>query len=235
MESKGRKIHARAVKTRERGDPVKALKFLEEAMAAHQRDGDDLGFAEALGDQFLTLRHLFGSTGDRKYLIRAKYAAMAGVEIAEESGDRSSLAFPQFNLAKALETLGELPKAVKVYKEALDNVIKYPPGFHRLKGRPAVALDFEVHLYICKYMAGEKSALQKAEHALSELEKHPDIANYNQHVWVSGGHMKIAEMLKEDNPKKAKEHLQKAKDIIDSDPSLTIRLSQWQKLAEKFT
>ena len=101
--------------------------------------------------------------------------------------------------------------------------------------------DFKVHLATCEYKqsfstnkAGDESALERAEAALADLESHPDIEGYNQHVWVSGGHMRIAEMLREVNPVKAKEHLQKAKDIIDSDQRLTIRLSQWQKLAEKF-
>ena len=46
--------------------------------------------------------------------------------------------------------------------------------------------------------------------------------------------MRIADMLKEDNPEKAKEHLQKAKEIIDNNPDLKLRAEQWKKLTESF-
>lgn len=230
-----------AAQARERGESVEAVKLAEDAMAAYQKDGDTLGFAEALADQFLSLRHFFDKTGDRNYLIRAKHAAMASVEIAEDSGDeqgspadKTALAIPYFNLAKAQETLGQLQAAVSSYKKAVELIVSNPPAVHKVADRPAIVADFKAHLATCEYKAGDGSALERAETALSELKSHPDISDYNQHVWVSGGHMRIAEMLKVDDPAKAKEHLQKAKEIIDADPSLTIRLSQWQKLAEKF-
>lgn len=241
MESEGRRLHGLAAQARERGESVEAVKLAEDAMAAYQKDRDALGFAEALADQFLSLRHLFDKTGDRNYLIRAKHSAMASVEVAESSGDKSALPIPYFNLAKAQETLGQLQEAVTSYKKAVELIISNPPAAHKVPERPAIVADFKVHLATCEYKqsfstnkAGDKSALERAEAALSDLEANPDISDYNQHVWVSGGHMRIAEMLREDDPEKAKKHLQKAKEVIDSDPKLTIRLSQWQQLAEKF-
>lgn len=222
-----------AAKARERGESVEAVKLAEDAMAAYQKDEDSLGFAEALADQFLSLRHLFEKTGDRKYLLRAKHSAMVSVEIAEEAEDNSALAIPYFNLAKAQETLGQLQEAVSSYKKAVELIVSNPPAVHKVPERPAIVADFKVHLATCEYKAGDKSALGRAEAALADLKSHPDIADYNQHVWVSGGHMRIAEMLKDDDPEKAKEHLQEAKEIIDADPRLTIRQSQWQSLAEK--
>src|SRR3989344_438009 len=240
MQSEGRRIHGLAAKARERGESVEAVKLAEDAMAVYQKEGDALGFAEALADQFLSLRHIFDKTGDRKYLLRAKHSAMVSVEIAEESGDKSALAIPYFNLAKAQDSLDELQEAVSSYKKAVELIVSDPPAVHKVTERPAIVADFKVHLATCEYKqsfstnkAGDESALERAEAALADLESHPDIEGYNQHVWVSGGHMRIAEMLREVNPVKAKEHLQKAKDIIDSDQRLTIRLSQWQKLAEK--
>ena len=46
--------------------------------------------------------------------------------------------------------------------------------------------------------------------------------------------MSAAKLLKEDNPESAKEYLQKAKEIIDADPALKVRKTQWEKLAERF-
>lgn len=46
--------------------------------------------------------------------------------------------------------------------------------------------------------------------------------------------MRIAEAIKNDNPEKAKEHLQKAKEIIDSDERLTLHKAQLEKLVQTF-
>lgn len=228
----GREIHGKAEQARERGDFLQALQLCDEAMLTYQTEGDNLGFAEVLASRFLTLRHLFEQTNDQKYLILAKHAAQVSVELAESSGDKTALALPYFNLAKSEETLGQIQEAVENYKKALDNATNNPPVPHKIEERPAILADMKVHLATCEYKAGDKSALERAKQALSDLEAHPDIEDYNQHVWVSGGYMRIAEMLKEDNPTEAKKHLQKAKEIIDADPRLKLRLKQWEKLAK---
>ena len=231
MDSAGRQLHNQAEQAREKGNFLEALELSDQALIKYQEESSVLGFAEIQASRFLTLRHLFEKTNDQNYLILAKHAASSAVEIAQKNGNKEALALPLFNLAKAQETLGELSKAVNSYKEAVGNMINNPPKEHN---KPAVLADMKVHLTTTEYKAGDKTALQRAEEALTELENNPDISDYNQHVWVSGGHMRIAEMLKTDNPGKAQEHLQKAKEIIDADPNLTLRKTQWQKLAEKF-
>lgn len=227
----GRKIHGQAEQARESGDFGKALELTDQAMLAYQKAGDKLGFAEVQSSRFLTLRHLYEQTGDTAYLILAKHSAMASVELAEASGNNEALAIPLFNLAKAQETLGQLDEAVGAYRRAVANITNHPPTVHN---RPAVVADFKVHLATCEYKAGDKSALQLAEDALAQLESVDEISKYNQAVWVSGGHMRIAEMLREDHPAKAKDHLQQAKTIIDASPELKLRLGQWEKLAQTF-
>lgn len=234
MVSEGRRIHGLAAQARERGESIESLKMDIDAMNAYQREGDQLGFAEIQAEMFLTLRHLFEKTEDQGYLILAKHAAMASVELAERSGNKSALAIPYFNLAKAQETLGEFSVAVENYKKALENLKNNPPEAHQTEGRTAMMADFKVHLSVCEYKAGDESALKRVDAALAELEQGTEIADYNKHVWLSGGHMKIAEILREDNPEKAKEHLQKAKEIIDTDERLTLRKQQWEKLSQSF-
>lgn len=234
MESEARRLHGQAAQARERGESVEALKLAIDALNAYQKEGDKLGFAEVLSDIFLTLRHLFDKTGDRQYLILAKHSAMASADLAEESDDKTALAIPYFNLAKAQETLGDFPQAVDSYKKALANLRNNPPAEHKVDQRPAMVADFKVHLTVCEYKSGDKSALGRAEAALEELIQGQEISDYNKNVWVSGGHMKIAEMVKDDDPDKAKEHLQKAKEIIDSDERLILRKAQWEKLAARF-
>src|SRR5687767_12999022 len=98
-----KELHSQAEQSREKGEFVEALKFTDEATVAYQQEGNASGFAEMQASRFLTLRHLYEKTGDRKFLILAKHAAEAGVEIAEEAEDARALALPYSNLAKALE------------------------------------------------------------------------------------------------------------------------------------
>lgn len=231
MESEGRKIHGLAEQAREEGDFLKALKLTDESMIAYQQAKDTLGFAEIQASRFLVLRHLYEQTADRHYLVLAKHAALAAVEIAENTDNKQALAIPYFNLAKAQETLGEFSDAVTSYQKALEHMLNNPPTEHH---RPAVVADMRVHLTTCEYKAGDKTAFERALTATAELEQAEEISDYNKNVWLSGAHMRIAEMLRADQPTRAKEHLQKAKDIIDADQRLELRGKQWGKLAETF-
>lgn len=230
MESLGRKLHGQAAHAREDGDHLKALQILDEAMLAYQKDEDILGLAEVIADRSIVLRHLYGETGDKNFLLEAKGEMEASVEIAKASGNKEALALPLFNLAKVQEDLGELQAAIQTYTEAAQNMESNPPTNHN---RPAVLADMKVHLSTCEYRAGDKDALMRAEQALSEIEASDEV-KYNKDVWMSGAHMRIADMLREDNPEKAKEHLQNAKDTIDANPDLKLRKTQWEKLSMSF-
>lgn len=232
METEGRRIHGQAEEAREKGEFVKALEFTDQATTLYQRSGDPLGMAEVHSSRFLTLGHLYEQTQDINYLILAKHAAMASVEIAKESGNQNALALPLFNLAKAQETLGELKNAVTTYREGITTMQDTLPELHN---RPSVVADMQVHLATCEYNAGDKPALNRAESALSGLEAANEPSKYNNGVWLSGGHMRISQMLHTDNPQKAREHLENAKTIIDANPELKLRQKQWEKLAQTFT
>src|SRR5579885_3158440 len=139
MDSQGRKLHGQVAEIRESGDSVKALSMYPEVLEAYLQDGDSAGFAEALADQFLTLRHLYEKTSKREWLILAEHSAQAAIDIAREQGSKEALAVPLFNLAKSQETLGELNEAVATYKEALENMQNNPPESHA--NRPAIIAD----------------------------------------------------------------------------------------------
>ncbi len=231
MDSQGRKIHAQAEQAREDGKFEESLKFYDQALIQYAKENDDLGFAEILATRTLTLRHLFQTTNNKNFLIAAKHAAMASVEVAEKSGDKKALAIPYFNLAKALQEAEEYEEAVSYYKKAVENMESNPPETHN---RPAVLLDFKIHLAGCEYQAGDKDALPRIEEAIARLEAVDEISKYNKDVWISGAHMRIALILKDDDVQKARKHLQKAKEVIDANPDLKLRLDQWQKLAATF-
>ncbi len=228
--SKGRQIHGQAAHLRESGDSIEALSLYPKALESYAKENDNLGFAEALSDEFISLRHLYDSTENRNWLILAKNTAVASYEIAKESGDASALVIPLFNLAKAQETFEEYKEAIDSYKKALENMEENPPKLHN---RTGVLADIKGHLAICEYKLGDKSALARAEQALRDLEA-SDEAKYNKDVWTSGAYMRLAYVLMKDDPKKAREYLNKAKEIIDANPELTLRKSQLEKFSSKF-
>lgn len=231
MERKAREIHSLAEHAREDGNFLDALKFTDEATVQYAQENDLLGLAEVQGSRFLTLRHLAESTNQPAYMLLAKHAAMAAAEIADMSNDPSAIALPYFNLGKAHESLVELPDAIGAYKKAIAAQEATPDSHH---ARPAVLNDMKVHLAVCELKNSDEGALDRAIEALKALEEDPDEGAYTRDVWVSGGHMKLAQVLSHLNMEKAKEHLAIAKKIIDSNPELVLRKAQWDALAATF-
>jgi len=227
-----RQIHEIALEAQEKGDFIKALQLEVQAMVLYQKAGDQKGFAEIQAMFFLTYRHLYEQTGDEGYLSLAKHAAMVSVELAQKSGDKTALAIPYFNLAKAQETLGQDKEALETFREAVDNILNNPPDTH---DKEAVKLDFQIHLFTAEIKNGNSSFKEKALSALKKLETAQGTTDYERGVWLSGGYMRLAACLKETEPEQAKKYLQKAKEIIDQDARLNLRLKQWEKLAKSFT
>ncbi len=231
MESELRKLMGQANQAREDGKFLESLELTDQATLECQKQKDLVALAEVQTTRVLTFRLLFDQDEDKNWLILAKHAAMSAVEIAETSGNPEALALPYSHLARAYMELNQYPEAVKYFQLALTEIVAHPPAVHN---RPGVVADFKIHLAIAQYLAGDKTALDQAEKAIKELETSGEdkVSDYNYHVWLSGAHMRVAEMLKDDDSAKAKEHLQKAKEIIDSDSRLSLRLAQWQKLAK---
>lgn len=230
MATDGRELHSQAEEARESGDFEKALVLTDQAMIAYQKAGDELGLAEVQASRFITFKHLFQSTGYKGYKILLRAAAETSVELARLSKIPEALALPLFNLGKAYQEMQMYEKAVLVLEEAVGEITAHPPELHN---RPAVVADIKGHLYYCQYKAGDKNALALIEQALAELEA-SDENKYNKDVWISGAHMRIADMLRADDPEKAKTHLEKAKEIINANPDLKLRKEQLAKLAATF-
>ncbi len=228
--NKGRQIHEQALAAQEKGEFLAALQLEDEAMIVYGEDGDGMGFSEIQAMRTLTYRHLYEQTGYEGYLIKAKYEAMASVALAEFDGDEYSLAIPLVGLGRIMADLADFPHAAENFQRAVAILEKYPEGKH---SRKSVIADYKVHLGVALYRAGDEVALSAAEEALEELEASTDALAYEKEVWLSGGHMKIAEAVNKVDREKAMEHLRAAKKIIDSDEKLKLRLEQWIKLEEK--
>jgi len=230
MESEGKKIHSLAAKAREEGRHLDALKLCDESILVYQQNNDSKGLSEVFADRSIIYRHLFGHTKDKVFLIIAKGEMLVAVEIAEKSGQKDALAMPYFQLGSVQRELGQFQEAVDSYNKAVENQTNNPSQEHN---RSAVLADMKVHLATCEYRLGDKTALDRALSSLSEIEQSDEV-KYNKDVWISGGYMAVAEMLKTDGLKKAKEYLQKARKIIDENPELKIRKEQLEKLSLSF-
>ena len=222
----GKTLHKKEEETREKGDSIEALGIADQATAAYLEEGNIKGASSVQSSRFLTFRHLFDKTGNENYLILAKYAA----EMARKGNDPKALTVPLFNLAKSYQDLKEYEKGISTYKQAIANMTVSSSSDTNAS---AVMQDMTIHLSVCEYKNGDKSALERAEKALSELIANTGVTKYEKDVWVSGGYMKIAEMLRADDPKKAAEALGKAREIIESNPDLVLRKIQLGNLASK--
>jgi len=226
---KGRGLHAQAETAREGGDFLEALRFTDEAMIAYVEDGDVLGFAEVLQSRVLVARHLAGKTGSDLWLRYAVHAAMAGVEAAEKGGDETAVIVPYHTVGKTYESLGEYDEAIRWHQRAVDGRESLPAR-HNREGFKAEMMG---HLYFCQMMTGDEGGYEKLKEAMKMLEA-SDEAQYNRDVWLSGMHMSAAQGLaKLGKRDQAMEHMAEAKEIIDSNPELSLRKEQWDKLRQE--
>src|SRR3989344_798347 len=230
--SKGRQLHQQALDAQEAEKFPEALYRVDDALIAYDGDDHDFDFAEGLAMRSLTESHLATiSKKPRRWLITAKHNAIAGVELARESGDQRAEGIPLFQLAKILEKLGDFDTALKNYDEAIGILSTNPPDMH---GGPASVANVKMNREICAHKNGNEGSIDKAEAILKELEDMEGATEYERKVWLSGGHLKLAEAFRESDPKVAKEHLEKARAIIESDPKLTLRKKEFDTLAAKF-
>lgn len=233
-EDTGHQIHMKAEQTRESGAAdaaAQALKLAHQSYIAYEIEGNKPGMAKALSSASIARRHRWQETGERSHLEEALGEQIRAVAIARESGERTAVAIPLFQLANVQEAMGNLSDAVATYGEAVDEITHNAP---ESDNRPAVVANFKVHAATCAYKNGDKSALIRAEESLHELEAADEQDAYAKDVWVSGGYMRFADMLRGDNPTKARSSLQRAKEIIDANPALKKRKEQWRKLAATF-
>lgn len=227
----GQEIHAQVEHTREAGDFWGSIKLAPEAIKAYIEEKNFGGLADVHGSISLAYRHLYRETKDQTFLVLAEGSATTGIEIAKINGLNNILARPTFNLAKVQEELGQFGEASETYEDAVNIFSKFPQKEHN---RTGVLADMKIHLYTCQYKAGDKSALPKTLEAVAELEKSDEktVSKYNYDVWLSGAHMRIAEMLKNEDKDLAKKHLEKAKEIIDANSDLKIRKDQLNELTK---
>jgi tetratricopeptide (TPR) repeat protein len=225
----GKDFHKRAERAREHGSFNEALNLCELAFEIYAREKNETGMSEVCASSFLSLRHLSEKySDDKSYLIRAKHAAEAGVEIARNFGKKEALSLPVYNLAQANFSLGEYKIAVKLFKEAIKTLPDSPHD------SPSLLANMTIHLEVASYKNGDRKSHGRALKALEELENSEQL-KYEKDTWVSGGYMKIAEVIYRDESKQAKEYLKKAGEIIEANPELILRKGQLDRLLKKLS
>lgn len=230
MESTAKALHSLAEWSREAGHFVEALIHTDEALVEYQKEKNVAGMADILSSRSITLRHLYEQTADTSFLILAKHETMAAIEFGKASEDKTAASMPLFRHAQILEELKEYKAAHSVYEEAVVAFKNNPPENN---DRPAVLLDLQIRTALCAVRAGESARLDEALELIEKLNE-TDEYQYNKDVWVSGGYMNVAQILKDTDAARAREYLEKAKKVIDGNEKLTLRKAQWEKLAASF-
>lgn len=224
--SSGLRFHELAEESREKDKHLEALKFIEEAIFNYQKEKDYSSLTKAIQSRFLTYRHLFFLTKDQSYAILAQKDSEASLSIAEKYNLTEIIGSCHFNLGKAAMILKNSEEAIKQYEMA----IKKYHGTNTERG------DYYYHLGEAFFENGQKE--KGKETILKGLKEIKDNASevdpFLVHVWSSGCHLYLAKLLKKDNYQEAKEHFNKAKEIINSDEKLVIRKRQIEELSKIF-
>lgn len=227
-----RELHSQSEHQREGGDLEGALLTLMSAQSAYIKAGDPRGLSECLASEVLAYRHLSERSGHKEYLDFALRAAKLSVDFAEKSGQKEALALPYHTLGKIYEDLENWPEAVNAQAKAIDAMTNNPPQEHN---RPAYINEMRVHWLADRYMSGEKEVIGDLDKVLDALESDTVEPRYNRDVWLSGGYMSKATILKDDNPDEAKKAFVKAGEIIKANSDLRLRKDQWNKKASSFS
>ncbi len=227
MKKSAQETHSKAIQKTQQGDFLEALVLTDEATLIYQEEENIAGQAETQSARFIIFKHLYQKTHAPSYLILARLNAQAGVEIAKQTNNPTALAIPYFNLGKAYELEKKYHEAAQNYQQALELSTNHPSPQHN---KVAIRADIKSHLAYAKYKSGNQGALKSMEEAIKELEETNDAPEFEKKVWLSGAHMQTAEMVYKENMAQAKIHLNKASEIIASDPQLILRKGQWEKL-----
>src|SRR3990167_4903241 len=216
--------HRQAEELRESDRHLDALKELDQAIVLYQEDKNYQGICEALQSRVLTFKHLYFLTKDAAFAIIAQKEAEASLEVAQQHNVGGKLGSCYFRLGEIAMIFDNFPQAIDWYQKALENY----QGSLSEKG------DYRYHLGEAQYRSGQKEEGKKTILAgLGEIQNGAsEVDPFLVHVWESGLHMKLADLLKDNEPAEAKKHLDEARVIAKSDPKLIIRRRQIEEVAK---
>lgn len=222
----GHKLQGKGARLRENDKHVEALHYLTLALVVYQKEKEYRGIVDTLKDRCLTWKHLFLLTKDKVYAVLAQKDAEAMLIISEQYKLKDKLHTSYFRLGEVAILFADYLSAINSYEKAL----RYYQGPLAEKG------DYRYHLGEALYLNGQKEKGKRTILAgLREIRKGASEVNpFLIHVWESGCHLRLAGLLKDDEPNEARKHLGAAREIANSDPELVIRRRQIEELARSF-
>lgn len=214
----GIELQKEADKVREEGSSLLAIDLYNQAIVHYQESKDYSSMMGALTGRLLSWKHLFYKTEDKIYAIFVKKQAEEMLEIAKTYNLLDRLYLIHFlNGASAI-----LLKDYNSAEKEFDLAIQLYPLENAEKG------DWIAHLGDAMYRNGKKEEGQKillnGVEIIKERSSHID--SFLLNVWVSGAYLRLAKLLKTDNPDESQMFFKEAKEIIDSDNRLVIRKQQ---------
>jgi len=220
--SSAKKLHSQGALLREKDKHIEALQILTLAIAKYQEEKNYRGMVDALKDRVLTLKHLALLTEDPSFKILAMKDAEAMLEITEKFDLEDKYHTAYFRLGEVSMINGDFKKAVENYQKALATYV----------GPLSERGDYRYHLGEAIYKIGDtKKGKETILKGLKEIRKGAsEIDPFLIHVWESGAHLRLAELLSKDEPEEAEKHLKRAEEIAESDKKLFIRRRQIKKL-----
>jgi tetratricopeptide (TPR) repeat protein len=221
-----KQLHGMGSDAREKDKHLEALQYLDHAIVGYQKENNYKGLIDALKDRTLTWKHYFLLTKDNVYAILAQKDAESMLAITKDKKLQDKLSTSHFRLGEIAMLSENYTSAIDSYKKAL----QYYNGPLSEKG------DFRYHLGEAIYRNGQKTEGKSIIlQGLKEIQEGADeLDPFLIHVWESGVHMRLADILREDEPKEAKKHLEMARTIVETDEKLVIRRRQIKELSEAF-
>lgn len=214
----GTKFREEADVLREEGKSLKAIDLYNQAIVNLQEAKEYANIIPALTGRLLSWKHLFYKTQDKIYAIFVKKEAETIMDFAKAYNLMDRLYLFHFLNGTAASLLNEYDLAEKEFGQA---ILLYPFE-HAQKG------DWIAHQGEAMYQNGKKEEGQERilEGVALIQTRSSDIDSFEYNVWVSGAYLRLAKLLKVDNPKTSQEFYNMAKEIIDKDDRLVIRKQQ---------
>lgn len=220
MNDKANELLKQGQQLRENGQTFEALDAINRSLDFFSYVQDYSGFAHAILDRAICWQHLYQfHNNDYGFAVLYKKDAESMLEIVEAKNITTQEAGAYFINAKAMMLFDNYDQAIENFNLS---IAKMTTDRNAQKG------DWQTNLGKAMYLKGKKQeGVQLILEGIERVKKYSDeIDQYTANVWISGGYIRLAEVLQKDNAKLSEDYLQKAKVIIEADPRQIVRKKQ---------
>lgn len=216
------------------GRPHDAIHAFHDAFAEFVNWRNQAGAIDALAERTAVYEHLHRETGERAYAILMAGSAQVVLQLVDECGIAEKQATAHYLYAQALA------------------VWKGPDGASEAQGHMRLALELfcgsETERMVwelqARYLAAlgkgsncERADLRAIREILQTLELRKRAVQEDSEdrllleEWISSGYMKLAELLTKCDDPAASECMERARQIVYDNESLSLKRRQWNRMA----